>query len=362
MDAVKAKVSEQEIIRTKYWELPVESLDEWRPFTAYIKRELFEGPSMNTRDKGLDLSEDLMGGCHGARGSGKDETMTYLLGKKMVAGQPVWTNYPVSFYVIEPDGSLTYHESMPLDFDKFGSLSKEVSKGAAGVTELQYYVESRTSGRLQNRMFGYKIMQIRKDALSFLYNVQDQGWVDKRFGWSNDFEIDCSDVSKMNYDYGSIADLPDEAKTSIYLRRGAIVLWTLRDMSGILTGIPFKKSQIEYGPMQFDAWNFWGMYPTNFKVNPYDAYHALKTKDDAKQDKEEAITKILELACTELLSEGITQIQPTELCEKANEIGNMNIAVQQVGNIMRRCGVPRPQKSNGSRYYDLSVLLPGGEN
>src|SRR4030042_3942033 len=136
---------------------------------------------MSGRTHGLNLSKDLLIGAHGPRGATKTLTISFLLAKKLRAGMPAWTNWPISFYVVEPTcydvcdrhdlcatckkGHKTYYESMPLNFDKLYTFNSEISDGVVGITELQYYAEARTSGRGQNRMLSYQLMQIRKSAL-----------------------------------------------------------------------------------------------------------------------------------------------------------------------------------------------------
>ena len=62
---------------------------------------------------------------------------------------------------------------MPLDLDKFYTFDRLIRNGAVGIDELQYFVEARTSGKYQNRVASYQIMQIRKTANSFFYTVQN---------------------------------------------------------------------------------------------------------------------------------------------------------------------------------------------
>lgn len=359
------QIAEEEIIKTKHWELPASSLEGWRPYTAYIDYRLLLGPSMSSRSKGLSLHKDLMGGQHGARGSGKSLLMTYLLMKKMRSGKTAWTNYPISFYVIEENGDLTYYESMPIDMGKFYSQSREIRNGAVGIDELQYYAEARTSGREQNRLGTYKIMQIRKSAMSFLYCAQDRRWVDKRFGWSNDFDIECVDVAKLNYDEGSVAYMPKGAFDEYGdLREGAISLLTLQDTSGVLTGTPYNKSHIEYGDIQFDGYWFWNAYPTNFEVNIYEAMYSYKKKSE-KAGEMDDIAKALELAINEFVNNGQVEIVSKDLWRRASELGGIPISPVKAGQVLGSYNVPKRQKYGGAYAYDFSTLvepLAEGEN
>lgn len=349
-----------EIIRTKFWDLPVNSLDGWRPFSAYIDYRVFLGPDLLSSGRGLSLHKDLMGGIHGSRGSGKSEFLSFLLAKKMRSGKPVWTNYPISFFVVEPDGSLTYYESMPLDFNKFYAFSPLVRNGAVGVTELQYYVEARTSGKAQNRVATYQIMQIRKTALSFLYDVQDRSWVDKRFGWSNDFDIECADIAKLSYDRTSARGYPATVYDEYgHLREGAFVSITIEDTSGVLTGTKYAKNNIDYGPYQFDAYNIWNIYPTHFIIDAYEAMNSYKTAiKDEKTELKDIMANSLEKAINYFLNEGVVEVKAPDMWEKVQEIARQPLKPQTCGVIMKEWGIPKRQiGSNKIWAYDLGVLL-----
>lgn len=342
------QAEKEESIKTKYWELPVASLDKWRPYTAHIDYRLFLGPRIEGKKHGLSLDRDLVGGIHGPRGSGKSETLSYLVAKKMRAGQPAWTNYPISFYVIEEDGSETYYESMPLDMDKFYAFSSEIRKGVVAITELQYFVESRTSGKEQNRIASYQLMQIRKTALSFLYDVQNPRWIDNRFGWSADFVLNCSDVAKLDYDLGF---------TGRTLREGEFIHWKLRDISGILTGKPYSDEfPIEYGPYQFPGSKWWDIYPTHFIVDVYEAVHGIKKKED----KQEAISAALELAIQFFLNKGEQEVASKDVWDKASELGSVIVPPNLGGQILASFGITKKYKSyTGKYYYNLGILLDG---
>jgi hypothetical protein len=356
------ELTEQKIIKTLNWELPEESLEGWVPYSAIIDYRLFLGPDIAyAGGKGLSLHKDLMGGIHGARGAGKTELLSFLLAKKLRAGKPVWTNYPIVFYVREANGELTPYESHPLDFDKFYAFSREVRNGAVGITELQYYVESRTSGRQQNRIMGYQIMQIRKTALSFLYDVQDRGWVDKRFGWSNDFDVESADIAKMGYDRSSVHSFPPKALERGALREGAYVRFFVEDTSGVLTGTPFRKNRREYGPYQFAGWQFWNIYPTHFIVDVYEAVHSYKKKAE-KAEEMDALANALETAINQALADGIYEVPASDLWESTRSILGAEFANNQAGKILSSWDIPVRQLGKAGKYkgkmaYNIGALL-----
>ncbi len=368
----KPKEQEIEIIQTDNWDLPVCNLGTgkyaWRPGTAYLPYFLLEGPEMSRRTHGINLDKDLLIGVHGPRGATKTLTVSFLIAKKMRMGMPAWTNWPISFWVIEPDcwdkcniknpkycaickrGHKTYYESFPLNFDKLYTFNSEISDGACGITELQYYAESRTSGRGQNRMLSYQLMQIRKSAMSFFYDVQNPRWADNRFSWSDDVKIFCRDLAKMNYDLASVGH---------EIQEGEYSHWMIRDISGVLTGVQYEESQLEYGPYQFDGFNFWHIYPTRWKIDVYEAVYSMQQQSE-KADKDAAVGKGIQMAVDFFLDEGKIKVMAAELWAKAKELSGIAITPEAGGKVLAAYNIERKQKSGGKYCYDLSPFLNQG--
>ena len=367
----KKENAELEFINSDNWELPVINLGTgkylWRPKTAFIPYYLFEGPPMTRRTHGINLDRDLSIGVHGPRGSTKTLTCSYLLAKKLRVGQPVWNNWPISFYVIEPTcwdicdrrlcsrcgmGHATYYESQPLSMDKVYTFNSELSEGAVGFTEFQYYVESRTSGREQNRFLSYQIMQIRKSALSFIYDVQNPRWVDNRFGWSDDSKIFCRDAAKMNYDYASVGhDLED----------GEISLWTIHDISGVHTGYTFEETGEEYGPYQFEGYHFWPIYPTRWKVDVYDAVWSMRQSTE-KADRSEQLGQAISMAVNSFLAENQVKVMSGDMWARAAALGKISVPPNVGGEILSKYGITKSQGSGGKWFYDLTPVMENEGN
>jgi hypothetical protein len=362
----ETKEEEIEIIKSDNWELPVMNLGTgkyaWRPKTAILPYYLFEGPTMTRRTHGINLGKDLSIGVHGHRGATKTLTLSYLSAKKLRMGHPVWGNWPVSFYVIEPNcwdscqsrhceycykGAITYYENMPLEMDKVYTFNSELSEGAVGFTEFQYYVESRTSGRQQNRFLSYQIMQIRKSALSFFYDVQNPKWVDNRFGWSDDVKIFCRDLAKMNYDFNQVGREIEEGEYSH---------WKIQDISGVLTGMPYEETGIEYGPYQFDGFNFWWIYPTRWKVDVYDAVFSMK-QDSSKSDRTAQVGAAIAQAVNYFLELGQYKVLASEMWAKASEFAGFTISPTEGGKVLSSYDVPKSQNSKGKWSYHLNIFM-----
>jgi len=364
---------EVEFIHSQNWELPVFNLGDgiytWRPGQACLPYHLFLGPAISRRSHGITLEKDLIISAHGPRGACKTATLSFLSAKKLRMGQTVWANWPVSFYVVEQDcwdscslnangstnaycrrckkGHKTYYENSPLDFDKLYSFNSEISKGTVAITEMQYYAEARTSGGKQNRFLSYQLMQIRKSALSFLYDVQNERWVDNRFRWSDDLELHCADVSKMNY-LG-----PD-------IEEGAVAHWRIRDVSGVLTGKLYDESKMEYGPYQFTAWPFWSIYPTKWKVDVFEAVNSYKKHtemNNEKLDKDARFGEIMRQTLDYFLDQGVHDINFNEIRRKAMELGGDGVPFSpvKVGQFLGVFGLQK-RKSKGSTIYDLTPI------
>ena len=373
IEQITKKYGDIEIIRSDNWELPALNLGTgkylWRPKTAYLPYNLFDGPEMSRRTHGINLNKDLLIGIHGPRGATKTLSNSFLIAKKMRAGQPAWCNWPVSFYCIEAScydkcdvkreyycpfckhGDLTYYENYPLDFDKLYTFNSELSEGAVGLTEAQYYAESRTSGRGQNRMLSYQLMQIRKSALSFFYDVQDPETVDKRFSWADDIKIFCADLSKMNY---------NEAEVGHEIEEGEFSHWKIRDISGVCTGVQYKASGIEYGPYQFDGFHFWHIFPTRWKIEVSEAINGMK-QESAESDKAKKLGNAVSKAINAYLDEGVTKIMVRELAQRATILGNVTVSSVALGAVLSAYKVPVKQEgkgvNRGKYYYDITQFL-----
>ncbi len=372
---------EIEFIHTQNWDLPIFNLGDgkytWRPGQACLPYHLFLGPAIGRRAHGISLEKDLIISAHGPRGACKTITLSFLSAKKLRMGQPVWGNWPVSFNVVERDcwdacslnangttnaychrcrkGHKTYYENMPLDFDKLYSFNSEISKGTVAITEMQYYAEARTSGGKQNRFLSYQLMQIRKSALSFHYDVQNERWVDNRFRWSDDIELHCSDVSKMNY-LG-----PD-------IEEGEIAHWRIRDISGILTGRQYDDSGIEYGPYQFTAWPFFHIFPTKWKVDVFEAVNSYKKhaeKNDERLDRDARFGEVMRQALDYFLEQGEKEVASGDIRRKATELAeDMPITALKVGQFLGTFGLQK-RISKGTTLYDLTPIynaLNQGDN
>ncbi len=362
-----------EVIQSMFWDLRESQLDGWRPFSCTLLASDLYGPVIGS-GHGIDFRRNMMFGYNGPRGAAKTCSLSYNLSKILRVERPVWTNYPISFYVDETNGlalpanssnefirvsqchwvnteaTLSYYESMPLDMDKFYTFNRNIRNGAVGIDELQYFVEARTSGRYQNRVLGYQIMQIRKTANTFGYTVQNQRWVDNRFGWSADYLCECNDVSKKTYDRRHLGR---------ELMEGEVSRWTFKDISGVLTGEPYDLSQREIGPYQFDSRRFWGIYPTHFVIDIFEAM-AGPERDKAKNLKRDALAEAVELVANEYLEKKVVSVPVKDFYEALDSHLDAPANHHLVGKMLATAGV-KAVGQNEYRHYDFSEALSAFE-
>jgi hypothetical protein len=359
------------LVKSMYWECEAWRVDKWRPFTALLDYNVFSGPSVR-HAKGIDLNKNLVAYAHGPRGGTKTLSMSYWLAKEMRLEKPVWTNYPISFYVqekdeftgkesdqyqhispchwINADNTLSYYESMPLDMDKFYTFDRLIRNGAVGIDELQYFVEARTSGKYQNRVASYQIMQIRKTANSFFYTVQNPTWVDKRFGWSTDYECKCTDLSTQGYDRRGLGR---------DLEEGELGRWVIHDLSGIITGQQYQDTGKDLGPYQFEGHLFWDIYPTHFIIDPEaaatsaDNINPAAKKNKEKADRDAGFAAAVEEIVSEEMALGNDQIATRDLWDRVEERG-IEIPHNKAGEILRSMGIIKTNSKG--EYYSFAVI------
>jgi hypothetical protein len=364
-----------DVVSSMFWDLPAASLDGWRPFTATLPDRALWGPQVG-HAHGIDFRKNLMFGILGPRGAAKTCSLSFILAKILRVNKPVWTNYPISFFVLQDgvnphadlsqefyrvgqcswvnaDNTLCYYESMPLNMEAFYSFERKLRHGAVGIDELQYFCEARTSGKYQNRILSYQIMQIRKTANTFGYTTQNPKWVDNRFGWSADFTISCTDLSKKSYDRRALGR---------ELEEGEVSRWEYKDISGVVTGEPYDITQRIIGPYQFESKAVWNIYPTHFIIDVFEAM-AGPDRDKKKRERKDTIVATIEDVANEFLNDqssllGGSRIPSSDFLATVNGRLPDPVGNAQIGRILASMGI----KAKGQlekRYYDFSAAVVG---
>lgn len=129
----------------------------------------------------------------GIKGSGKTLVLTLLLYLDYLRGRKIYTNFPVSF------------PFEFIDIQKMVDLNIELENCTIGLTELHAIADSRLSGKKQNILMSYFVLQSRHRHVNFYYDSQFGGQVDKRIRTNVDVDIVCENLY-FDYDNDGLND------------------------------------------------------------------------------------------------------------------------------------------------------------
>ena len=125
------------------------------------------------------LQNNLVVGIKGLKASGKTLIMTRELYKEYCLGKKIHTNYEVYFP----------HEI--IDVQKMLTLNVDLQNAVIGIDELHMICDSRRSGKKQNILMTYFILQSRHRSVNFYYTTQFDGQVDNRIRDNTDINLIC---------------------------------------------------------------------------------------------------------------------------------------------------------------------------
>ena len=125
---------------------------------------------------------NLVIGIKGIKGSGKTLLLTWLLYKDYVLGKKIYTNFEVFFP----------HEI--IDIQKMVTLNVDLQNAVIGIDELHMICDSRRSGKKQNILMTYFVLQSRHRSVNFYYTTQHDGQVDKRIRENTDMNMICENL------------------------------------------------------------------------------------------------------------------------------------------------------------------------
>ena len=129
-----------------------------------------------------ELQNNLVVGIKGLKASGKTLVLTWLLFREYLMGKKVYVNYRVFFP----------HEL--IDVQKMVTLNIELQNAVIGIDELHMICDSRRSGKKQNILMTYFILQSRHRSVNFYYTTQFDGQVDKRIRENTDVNMVCENL------------------------------------------------------------------------------------------------------------------------------------------------------------------------
>jgi len=125
---------------------------------------------------------NLVVGIKGLKGSGKTLLMTIYLYKEYLSGKKIYTNYKVNFP----------HEI--IDVKKMIELDIELKNSAIGIDEIHMICDARRSGRKQNILMSYFVLQSRHRSVNLYYTTQFDRQVDARIRENTDINMVCENI------------------------------------------------------------------------------------------------------------------------------------------------------------------------
>ncbi|MDD5486851.1 MAG: AAA family ATPase [Dehalococcoidales bacterium] len=277
----------------------------------------------------------------GPRGSGKTLSMTHAGVSYLMSGHKVWSNYRIKFPVQWAEGEkLVWYESQPLDMDAIYTFDKELAGGVVLIDEINLWCSNRRSMSVANRLMNSVMQLLRKRKLTFCFTTQNFQWLDSQLRWQTDGLCECHD---QYYSYPGRYE------------KGAMILQSWRDMSGVYTGRPFYETQREYRGF-LAAKPFWNCYNTWEEFDIAEASRQIVVKRekhviDERKDAwlNNAGNKSLDDALQELKSYGVNEMSSQEVQEYLTSNG-FNLDARHVGRVMKQSGWSYKQGRKGNFY------------
>lgn len=272
-------------------------------------------------------------GATGHKRNGKSLFLTRAGVVALTMGLPVWSNYPIEFnYIV--DGHSKHMKSNPLDWKALYTFDESLEYGVVIISEIQQWLDNRSSMRLNNRLFSYILRQIGKRHLSLWYDCFSLDTIDRRLPAETDVEVKCEDLRKTFWGKtkGTHIEEGEYIKLTCFALSNAWLGFTSRD-SGIIPEYTL------YGKP------YWKCYDTGYMFDPFEAMAGIQldlqktvitNKPEKTTSKEPQLRKTIE----SLLQKGITEISPTELWGISNistgESSFYGGLIKQMGLIKRR--------------------------
>jgi hypothetical protein len=306
------------------------------------------------------MSKSLVVVYMGGRGSGKTCSMTVECALAMIAGKPVWSNYPIKFDYF--DGEEMHHfESILIDMEALMSIQQNdyIYDGLVALDEWNLFVNSRRSGAMANLVFSGVVQLIRKRKLSFYLSAQDIRTLDRNIRWQTDLTVECFDLS---FRYPN-------------LEEGQVISQTVTDWSGVLCGRPLWDSD---DPILKDrntrtrllngAKLFWNTYDSFGEFNVLDImstkYQLNKhTQIIGKVDDGGGLPNQLNYTHKKniiqeyrdgLVSMGVDQVEIHDFNKAMNDMGFPSERRGTLGKIIKQCGFSYKKKGIGKAVYYLN--------
>lgn len=288
-------------------------------------------------------------GATGHKRNGKSLFLTRAGVVALVMGLPVWSNYPIEFDYRPDEKTQRHCISKPLDWRAMYMLSSELEYGVVIISEIQQWLDSRASMRLNNRLFSYILRQVGKRHLSLWYDCFSLDTIEKRLPAETDVEIYCEDARKTFWGKtkGTHLEEGEYIKLSCYARTNAWLGFTSYD-SGVVP------EYWMYGKP------YWRCYDTSYLFDPFEALTPIALdlapmKITNKSQQNNGYEASLRSTVEQLISNGQDTIETTELLKSAG-IDQNNYS--KYGKVLSSWGIERTlQNSHGKRSYILTGYI-----
>jgi len=173
---------------------------------------------------------NLVVGIKGLKGGGKTLFLTLLLYLDYLNGKKIYSNYRLCFP----------HEI--IDVEKLVKLDVELKDASIGIDEIHMICDSRRSGRKQNLLMSYFVLQSRHRSVNLYYTTQFNRQVDVRIRENTDVDVVC-----VNLGFDSDGDGLNDIFRVIIKDKRVIP--------------PVVRSKVLYGKLLFS------LYDTNYIVD-----------------------------------------------------------------------------------------------
>lgn len=280
-------------------------------------------------------------GATGHKRNGKSLFLTRAGVVAMVMKLPVWSNYPIEFDYVDYDGNRRHCLSEPLDWKALYTFDEKLEYGVVIISEIQQWLDSRSSMRLNNRLFSYILRQIGKRHLSLWYDCFSLDSIDKRLPAETDVEVQCEDLRKTFWGKtkGTHMEEGEYIKLKCFARSNAWLGFTSFE-SGVIPEFTL------YGKP------YWKCYDTSILFDPLEAMAGLEldlqktvitNKPTQAPLKEDALRGVVE----GFLKKGIGEISPSELWGAA---GLTTQESTRYGDLVRKMGLIKKRRTSGFIY------------
>lgn len=287
-------------------------------------------------------TECLCIGVAGPRGSCKTLLLALFGLLYLDQGLPVLSTVPIGGKFGNGTDALDIH-AQDLESTDLWTFADKLNGALVVIDEIQEFgADNRTSMAVKNKLLNRLSIQVRKRSIAMAYSVQDFDWVDKRFAFQTDVLIQSRDL--FHSPWGR----------EHRIKRGTWASYEFRDLSGYVTGTPWKEFPRPFGSMVLHAKQMWPYFKSFEIVGEYEAFRKPKLRteevmigiDDGKRDIHDLNN--IEAIVAELYNNGATEITNREIVRRLGH----GAQPAKVGLCMSQLGYEGRMTKHGKVYTD----------